>query len=79
MSELSCTVGHPRAFPGGSVVKKLPASAADVVEVGLIPGSRRLPGGGNSNQLHILVWEISWTESLAGYNTLSHIKSDTVE
>ena len=35
-------------FPGGSVVKNLPANAGDV---GSIPGSRRSPGGGNSNPL----------------------------
>ena len=34
------------AFPGGSVVKNLPANAGDV---GLIPGSERSPGEGNSN------------------------------
>ena len=32
-------------FPGGSVVKKLPANAGDA---GSIPGSGRSPGGGNS-------------------------------
>ena len=35
-------------FPTGSVVKSLPANEADV---GWIPGSRRSPGGGNSNPL----------------------------
>ena len=35
-------------FPGGSVVKNLPANARDV---GLIPYSGRSPGGGNSNPL----------------------------
>ena len=35
-------------FPGGSVVKKLPADAGDV---GLIPGSGRSPGEGNGNLL----------------------------
>ena len=34
--------------PGGSVVKNLPANAAGA---GLIPGSRRYPGGGNGNPL----------------------------
>ena len=33
-------------FPGGSVVKNLPANAGDV---GLIPGSGRSPGEGNGN------------------------------
>ena len=35
-------------FPGGSVVKNSPANAGDV---GLIPGSARSPGEGNSNLL----------------------------
>ena len=37
-----------RGFPGGSVVKNLPAKAGDV---GLIPGSGRSPGGGIGNPL----------------------------
>ena len=36
------------AFPGGSVVKNLPASAGDM---GLIPRSRRCPGEGNGKPL----------------------------
>ena len=35
-------------FPGGSVVKNLPANAGDA---GLIPGSGRSPGEGNGNPL----------------------------
>ena len=35
-------------FPGGSVVKNLPANAGDV---GSIPGSGRSTGEGNSNPL----------------------------
>ena len=35
-------------FPGGSVVKNLPANAGDS---GLIPGSERSPGEGNGNPL----------------------------
>ena len=38
-------------FPGGSVVKNLPASAGDVRESGLIPGSGRSPGEANGNLL----------------------------
>ena len=34
------------SFPGGSVVKNLPASGVDA---GLIPGSGRSPGEGNGN------------------------------
>ena len=35
-------------FPGGSVVKNLPANAGDA---GLIPGLGRVPGEGNGNPL----------------------------
>ena len=36
-------------FPGGSVLKNLPANAGDVGDAGLIPGSGRCPGEGNGN------------------------------
>ena len=39
------------ASPGGSVVKNPPANAGDTGDMGLIPGSGRSPGGGNSNPL----------------------------
>ena len=35
-------------FPGGAVVKNLPANAVDE---GLIPGSGRSPGEGNGNSV----------------------------
>ena len=38
-------------FPGGTRGKESPASARDIRDVGLIPGSRRSPGKGNSNSL----------------------------
>ena len=38
-------------FPGGAVVKNLPADAGDTGDAGLIPGLGRFPGGGNGNQL----------------------------
>ena len=39
-------------FPGGSVVKNLPANAGDAVDKSLIPESgRRSPGGGYGNPL----------------------------
>ena len=37
-------------FPSGSGVKNLPAKAGDR-DVGLIPGLRRFPGGGNGNPI----------------------------
>ena len=37
------------SFPGGSVVKNLPANAGDSKDIDSIPGSGRAPGGGNGN------------------------------
>ena len=36
-------------FSGGGVVKNLPANAGYAKNVGLTPGSRRSPRGGNGN------------------------------
>ena len=36
-----------QGFPGGSVVKNLPANAGDSRDMGLIPGWGRSPGVGN--------------------------------
>ena len=38
-------------FPGGSVVKNLPAMQDDTGDAGSIPGSERSPGGGHSSPL----------------------------
>jgi len=38
-------------FPGGTVVKNLPANAGNAGDMGLIPGSGRSPGEGNGNPL----------------------------
>ena len=38
-------------LPGDSVVKRLPASAGDSGDMGLIPGWGRSPGGENGNPL----------------------------
>ena len=36
-------------FPGGAVVRKLPAKAGDGRDMSSIPGWGRSPGGGNGN------------------------------
>ena len=46
-------------FPGRSVMKNLPANAGDM---GLIPGLGRSPADENGSLLHMLTWEIPWTE-----------------
>ena len=37
------------SFTGGRVVNNLPANAGDARDLGLIPGSGKSPGVGNSN------------------------------
>ena len=39
-------------FPGGSVVKNLPANAGDARDTSSVHGSGRSPGRGNGNPLH---------------------------
>ena len=56
-------------FPSGSVVKNLPANAADS---GWIPGSGRSPGGGNSNLLQYLCLE-NPTDSGAWWATVHEL------
>ena len=40
-----------KGFPGGTVVKNLPANAGDAEDVGSMPESGRFPGKGNGNPL----------------------------
>ena len=55
------------------VVKSLPASAGDVRDVGLIPGSGRAPGGGHGNPLQYSCLENPHGQrSLAGYSPRGH-------
>ena len=62
MSELS-PVHNTMGFPGGSVVKNLPASAGDV---SVIPGLGKSPGEGHGHPLSILAQKIQWTEEPGG-------------
>ena len=65
-------------FPGGSVVKNLPANAGDA---GLIPGSGRSLGQEDpleelmTTHSSILAWEIPWTEELGGLQSMGLQKS----
>jgi len=45
---VTAALRNQQAFPGDSVVKNLPAKARDM---GLVPGSGRSPGEGNSDAL----------------------------
>ena len=57
---------HQTAFPGGTVVKNLPANAGDVRDTGSVPGSGRSPGEGNGNPLQYS--SLAGQRSLAGYS-----------
>ena len=46
------------------MVKKLPANAGDVREMGSIYESGRSPGGGHRNSLQYFAYRIPWTEEL---------------
>ena len=47
-------------FPGGSVVKNLPANAGDARDVNSVPGSGRSFGEEMATRSSILAWEIPW-------------------
>ena len=55
------------AFPGGSVVKNLPANAGDK---GLIPRSGRSPEDSMATHSSILAWRILWTEEPGGLESM---------
>ena len=48
-----------KGFPGGTVIKNLPAIAGESRDMGSISGSGRSPGGGNGNPLQHSWLEIS--------------------
>ena len=58
------------SFPGGPVVKNLPADAGDAGDVSSIPGSRRSPGVGNGNPLQNSCLKIPWTEEPGGLESI---------
>ena len=68
---LQFTIVSPTSgFPGGSVIRNLPANARDA---GLIPGSGRSPGEGNGNPLQYSFLENpNGQRSLAGYSPWGH-------
>ena len=64
-------------FPGGAVVKNLPASAGHARDVGSIPGPGRSPGIGNDNPLQYSYLENSrdrgaWRLQSMGLQKVGH-------
>ena len=62
-----CSAVVIAGFPGGSVVKNLPANAGDR---GSSSGSRRSPGGGNGNPILYSCLGIPWTEEPGGLQSM---------
>ena len=65
-----------RGFPGGSVVKNLPANAG---EVGSIPGSGRHRGEEMATHSVFLPGKSHRQRNLTGYSPRGHQESDTTE
>ena len=64
---------------GGASGRNPPANTGDVRHAGLIPGSRRSPGGGYGNPLQYSCLENSMDKrSLAGYNPWGCKESDMI-
>ena len=58
------------------MVKNPPAGAGDLRDMGLIPGSRRFPGGGHGNPL---LYSSHEQRSLEGYGPFALTESDMTE
>ena len=76
MRELNLTHNMPEllGFPGGSEVK---ASASNVGDPGLIPGSGRSPGEEMVTHYSILAWRMPWTEEPSRLQSMGLQESDT--
>ena len=71
MPFIECLVSDIVGFPGGSVVKNLPANAGlSGSNAGLIPWSGRCPGEEKVTLSGILVWRIPWTEEPYGLQSM---------
>ena len=57
-------------FRDGSVVKNPAANAGDTGDMGLIPGSKRSPGGGHGNPSSVLAWRTPWVEEPGGLQSM---------
>ena len=79
-SGIAVFYGKSPCFPGGTVIKNLPAKAGDAGDSCSIPGLGRSPGEGNGNP-----WQYSHLEkfqgqrSLADHSPRGHKESDTTE
>ena len=65
----------PQGFPGGSVVRNLPANAGDLGQFLYPedPWEEKM-----ATHSSILAWEIPWTEELVGCSPWGRKESDTI-
>ena len=66
-------------FPGGVVVKNLPAHARGIGDMSWTPGLGRSPGGKTAIRPSILAWRILWTEEPGRPPSMGLQESDTTE
>ena len=67
-----------QGFPGGSVVKNLPAKPGNARDADLMPGSGRFPGEENGNPLHYSCLENPHRQkNLAAYSPEGRKELDT--
>ena len=66
-------------FPGGSVLKNLPAHAGDARDTGSIPVSERPPGGGNGEGGNTKPTPVFMPEKFCGQRSLGCEELDTNE
>ena len=71
------SLGMPLGFPGGAVVKNLPANTGDARDAGSTPGSGRSPGARMTTCSSIFCLENSQTEEPGGPIVHRVIKSRT--
>ena len=66
-----------QGFPGGAVLKNLPANAGDTGDAGSISESGRSPGEGIATHSSILGWRMPWTEEPGRLQSMGSGKSQT--
>ena len=72
-------VGLPEGFPGGTVVKNLPANAGDAGHLGLILGSGTSMEEGMATHSSVLAWRIPWTEEPDGLQSMGSQRVNMTE
>ena len=66
-----------KGFPGGSVIKNLPANAGESRDLGSIPGQEDPLEEEMATHSSILAWKFPWTEEPGGLQPMESQKSQT--